>query len=138
MMIVPPLLLILTAFAGVARAADQTWHCMGPGEVAKHEVRADNLVLGDIKLVEQKGGLTHLPVIQASFVAHNQRPTDVFVALEILGSNDKGPVFAISVAPGFGGTVSPKSDQPATATVFAAPGELARAAQICVRFVGDF
>jgi hypothetical protein len=134
----PLLLLAALALAGPAFAADQTWHCMGPGEVAKHEIRADNLVLGDIKLLEQTGGLTHLPVIQASFVAHNQRPTDVFVALEILGSNDQGPVFAISVAPGFGGTVSPKSDQPATEAVLAAAGELARATQICLRFVGGF
>jgi hypothetical protein len=36
------------------------------------------------------------------------------------------------------GTVSPNSNQPATAAVFAAPGELGRAAQICVPFVGDF
>jgi hypothetical protein len=35
-------------------------------------------------------------------------------------------------------TVSPNSNQPATATVFAAPGEFARVTQICVRFVGDF
>jgi hypothetical protein len=34
--------------------------------------------------------------------------------------------------------VSPNSDQAATSTVFAAPGELARAAQICVPFIGDF
>jgi hypothetical protein len=131
----------MTAFAalvGPAYAADQTWHCMAPGEVAKHDVRADNLVLGDIKLVEQKGGLTHLPVIHASFVAHNQRQTDVFVAMEIFGSNDRGPVFAISVAPGFGGTVSPNSNQPATEAVFAAPGELAQTTKICVRFVGEF
>ena len=60
------------------------------------------------------------------------------MALEIVGSNDQGPVFAISVAPGFGGTVSPKSDQPATEAVLAAAGELARATQICLRFVGGF
>jgi hypothetical protein len=58
--------------------------------------------------------------------------------LEIIGSNDQGPVFAIRIAPGFGGTVSPKSDQPATEAVFAAPGELARATQICLRLSGNF
>jgi hypothetical protein len=138
MMIVPLMLLMLTAFAGVARAADQTWHCMSPSEVAKHEVRADNLVLGGIAISEEPGQLSHLQVIKASFTARNQTSKDFHVALEILGSNDKGPVFAMSVAPGFAGTVSPNSNQPATEAVFAAPGELAQATQICVRFVGDF
>jgi hypothetical protein len=41
----------------------------------------------------------------------------------------------MNVAPGFAGTVTPNSNQPATAAVFAAPGELARSMQICVRFV---
>jgi hypothetical protein len=44
----------------------------------------------------------------------------------------------MSVEPGFAGTVSPNSDQPATRTIFAAPGELAKATNLCVRFVGDF
>jgi hypothetical protein len=35
--------------------------------------------------------------------------SDFHPALEILGSDDKGPVFATSVAPGFAGTVSPNS-----------------------------
>ena len=43
----------------------------------------------------------------------------------------------MSVAPGFAGTVPPNSNQPATKAVFAAPGELARAGQICVRFVSE-
>src|SRR5437588_680305 len=58
--------------------------------------------------------------------------------MQPLGTDAKGPVFAMSVAPGFAGTVSPNSDQPATATIFSAQGEFARATQICVRFVGDF
>jgi hypothetical protein len=43
-----------------------------------------------------------------------------------------------SIRGGFAGTVSPNSDQPATAAVFAAPGELARAAQICAGLSGIF
>lgn len=58
--------------------------------------------------------------------------------MEIMGSGKTGPVFAISVAPGFGGTVSPHSKQPATEAVFASAGELAKATQICVRWTGDF
>jgi hypothetical protein len=131
------LLVILSLFAP-ARAADQTWHCMQAGALGSHEIRTDALVLGNIQLAEEPGELSHLPVIRASFVAHNRSAKDFHVALEILGSDDKGPVFALSVAPAFAGTVSPNSDQPATSTVFAAPGELARAALICVRFVGDF
>jgi hypothetical protein len=77
-------------------------------------------------------------VIQASFTAQNRTPKDFHVAMEIVGSNDKGPIFAMSVAPAFAGTVSPMSNQPATAAVFYAAGELAQATQICVRFTGDF
>jgi hypothetical protein len=138
MMIVPLLLLTLIALAGPAGAADQTWHCMSPSEVGSYALRAGELTLSGIAIGEAEGELSHLKVIRATFTAHNKSSKDFHVALEILGSNDKGPVFAMSVAPGFAGTVSPMSDQPATATVFAAPGELARAAQICVRFVGDF
>jgi hypothetical protein len=134
--------LTFIAPAGTARAADQSsdqsWHCMQPAAVGVYQLRADALVLGDIRLAEEAGELSHLAVIKASFTAHNSSAKDFHVALEILGSDDKGPVFAMSVAPAFAGTVSPNSDQPATATVFAAPGEFARAAQICVRFVGDF
>ena len=132
------LLLAATALAGPARAGDQTWHCMAPDAVGKHEVRADALVLGGIKISEQPGEISHLPVIQASFTAQNQSPKDFHVAMEILGSKDRDLVFAMSVRPAFAGTVSPNSNQPATDAVFAAAGELARATQICVRFVGDF
>jgi hypothetical protein len=137
-MLRPLTLLILIALAGPARAADQTWHCMNPSEVGSYALRAGDLTLGGIAIVEAEGELAHLKVIRATFTARNKGPKDFHVALEILGSNDKGPVFAMSVAPGFAGTVSPMSNQPATEAVFAAPGELALAAQICVRFVGDF
>jgi hypothetical protein len=126
------------ALAGPARAADQTWHCMQPRDVGKHEVRAHNLILSGIKISEEPGELSHLKVIKATFTAHNKSAKDFHVAMELLGSDDKGPVFAMSVSPGFAGTVSPNSDQPATSTVFAAAEELARATQLCVRFVGDF
>jgi hypothetical protein len=131
-------LLILIALAGPAPAADQTWHCSAPSEIGKHEVRAGDLSLGGIAITEAEGELAHLKVIRATFTARNKGPKDFHVALEIFGTNDKGPVFAMSVAPGFAGTVSPNSNQPATEAVFAAPGELAQATQICVRFVGDF
>jgi hypothetical protein len=134
----PLTLLIPIALAVPARAADQAWHCMSPSEVGSYVLRAGDLTLGGIEISEQPGELSHLDVIRATFTARNQTSKDFHVALEIVGSNDKGPVFAMSVAPGFAGTVSPNSNQPATATVFAASGELARAAQICVRFVGDF
>jgi hypothetical protein len=134
----PLTLIAVIALAGPARAADQAWHCMSPSEVGSYALRAGDLTLGGVNISEQPGELAHLPVIRATFTAHNQSPKDFHVALEILGSDDKGPVFAMSVAPGFAGTVSPMSDQPATEAVFAAPGELARATQICVRFVGDF
>jgi hypothetical protein len=130
--------LTFVAPAGTARAADQSWHCMQTGAVGSYELRSDALVLRDIRLTEEAGELSHLAVIKASFVAHNKSSKDFHVAMEILGSDDKGPVFAMSVAPAFAGTVSPNSDQPATSTIFAAPGEFARAVQICVRFVGDF
>jgi hypothetical protein len=142
MRLVPLSLLALVALAGAARAADQssnqTWRCMQAGAVGSYELRTDALVLSDVKLVEEPGELSHLPVIRASFIAHNKSAKDFHVALAILGTDDKGPVFAVSVAPAFAGTVSPNSDQPATSTIFAAPGELARAVQICLRFVGDF
>ena len=121
-----------------AFAGDYAWHCMMPDQVAKHQVTADNLVIGEIEILQQTGPLTHIPVIQASFVAQNTSPKDFHVAMEIVGSNDQGPVFAISVAPGFGGTVSPHSNQPATEAVFATAGELAQATKLCVRFMGDF
>lgn len=111
---------------------------MAPDAVGKHEVRAGALVLGTINISEQAGELSHLPVIQASFTAQNQSPKNFHVAMEILGLSDKGPVFAMSVAPAFAGTVSPNSNQPATAAIFSAAGELAQATQICVRFTGDF
>ena len=126
------------ALAGPAFAADETWHCMAPGDVAKYELRADNLVLGAIEISQEEGELSHLEVIKATFTARNQSGKDFHVALQILGIDANGPVFAMSVAPAFAGTVSPQSNQPATNTVFARPGELKRATQICVRFVGDF
>jgi hypothetical protein len=138
MTIVPHFVLILIALAGPVRAADQTWHCMQPGEIGSYALQAGDLTLGGIEISEQPGELAHLPVIRATFTASNKSSKDFHVALEILGSNDKGPVFAMSVAPGFAGTVSPNSNQPATEAVFAAPGELAQATQICLRFVGDF
>jgi hypothetical protein len=146
MTLVPLSLLAMLALGGAARAADQTsnqrsdqtWHCMQAGAVGSYELRNDALVLSDVKLAEEPGELSHLPVIRASFIAHNKSAKDFHISLEILGSDDKGPVFAVSVAPAFAGTVSPNSNQPATSTVFAAPGELARAVQICLRFVGDF
>ena len=138
-MIVKPLfLLALSVLAGTAFAADQSWHCMQPGDIGKHEVRADNFALGGIAISQEEGGLSHLPVIKATFTTRNRSSKDFHVAMEIIGSNGKDPVFAMSVAPGFAGTVSPNSDQPATATIFSAQGEFARATQICVRFVGDF
>jgi hypothetical protein len=132
------LVLALTAFGAPALAADQTWRCMAPADLGKHEVSGENLILSGIQISEGEGELAHLPVIRGAFTARNKSAKDFHVALEILGLDDKGPVFAMSVAPGFAGTVSPNSNQPATATVFAAPGEFARAIQICVRFVGDF
>jgi hypothetical protein len=132
------LVLALTAFGAPVLAADQTWHCMAPANLSKHEVSDENLVLDGIQISEEEGELAHLPVIRGAFTARNKSTQDFHVALEILGSDDKGPVFAMSVAPGFAGTISPNSNQPATATVFAAPGEFARVTQICVRFVGDF
>jgi hypothetical protein len=134
----PLLLLALIALTGPAFASDQTWHCMKAGEIGKHAVRAGDLILSGIEIDEQPGELAHLPVIRVSFTARNKASKDFHVAMEIIGSNDKGPVFAMSVEPGFAGTVSPKSDQPATTTIFAAPGELAKATNLCVRFVGDF
>ena len=131
-------LLAIIALAAPARAGDQTWHCMAPDAVGKHEVKTDALVLGEIKLSQRDGELTNLPVIWASFTAQNQSSKDFHVAMEILGSNDKDLIFAMSVRPAFAGTVSPMSNQPATDAVFSAAGELARATQICVRFVGDF
>jgi hypothetical protein len=133
------LVLALTALGAPALAADQTWHCMAPANLSKHEVLGENLVLGCIQISEEEEGeLAHLPVIRGAFTAHNKSAKDFHVALEILGLDNKGPVFALSVAPGFAGTVSPNSNQPASGTVFAAPGEFARVTQICVRFVGDF
>ena len=131
-------LLIAAALGAPAFAGDQTWHCMMPDEVANHQVKANNLVIGEIKIVQQMGQLSDIPVIQASFVIQNTSPKDFHVAMEIVGLNDNGPVFAVSVAPSFGGTVSPHSNQPATEVVFASAGELARANRICVRFTGDF
>jgi hypothetical protein len=138
MSIVPHSLFALLALAGPALASDQTWHCMKPSEVGKHEVQAGDLVLGAIAISQDDGQLSHLKVIKATFTARNQSAKDFHVAMEIVGSDDKGPVFAMSVAPGFAGTVSPNSNQPATEAIFSAPGEFARATQICVRFVGDF
>jgi hypothetical protein len=138
-MIVKPLFLVgLSVLAGPAFAADQSWHCMQPGDIGKHEVRADHLVLGGIEISQEEGDLSHLPVIKATFTARNKSGKDFHVAMQLLGTDARGPVFAMSVAPGFAGTVSPNSDQPATATIFSAQGEFARATQLCVRFVGDF
>jgi hypothetical protein len=111
---------------------------MAPANLSKHEVSGENLILGGIQISAEEGELAHLPVIRGAFTARNQSARDFHVALEILGLDDKGPVFAMSVAPGFAGTVAPNSNQPATGTMFAAPGEFARVTQICVRFAGDF
>jgi hypothetical protein len=132
------LVLALAAFGASALAADQTWRCMAPANLSKHEVSGENLILGGIQISAEEGELAHLPVIRGAFTARNQSARDFHVALEILGLDDKGPVFAMSVAPGFAGTVAPNSNQPATGTMFAAPGEFARVTQICVRFAGDF
>jgi hypothetical protein len=133
------LFLALGVFFGTpAFTADRMWHCMAPADLGKYEVRGENLVLGDIQITQVEGELAHLPVVRAAFTARNQSLKDFHVGLEIIGSGVSGPIFAMSVAPAFAGTVSPNSNQPATATVFAAPGELARVIQICVRFVGDF
>src|SRR4051812_42457677 len=98
------LVLALTAFGTPALAADQTWHCMAPANLGKHEVSGENLILGGIQISEEEGELAHLPVVRAAFTARNQSARDFHVALEILGLDDKGPVFAMSVAPGFAGT----------------------------------
>src|SRR5689334_20381330 len=82
--------LALTAFGAPALAADQTWHCMAPANLTKHEVSGENLILGGIRISEEEGELAHLPVIRGAFTARNKSAKDFHVALEILGSDDKG------------------------------------------------
>jgi hypothetical protein len=121
-----------------AVAGDHAWHCMTPDQVTTHEVHGDNLALGKIKITEREGQLADVPVIHITFVATNHGSKDFHVVMEVLGSSEMGPVFAMSVEPAFAGTVSPHSEQPATSAIFAQPGELSRVTKVCIKFEGDF
>ncbi|MEA2760505.1 MAG: hypothetical protein QOH65_3261 [Methylobacteriaceae bacterium] len=121
-----------------AVAGDHAWHCMTPEQVATHEVHGDNLVLGKINITQREGQLADVPVIHITFVANNHGSKDFHVVMEVLGSSEMGPVFAMSVEPAFAGTVSPHREQPATSAIFAQPGELSRVTKVCIKFEGDF
>lgn len=121
-----------------AVAGDHAWHCMTLDQVTTHEVHGDNLALGKINITQREGQLADVPVINITFVASNHSSKDFHVVMEVLGSSEMGPVFAMSVEPAFAGTVSPNAEQPATSAIFSQPGELSRVTKVCIRFEGDF